>query len=708
MDVDAPLAFDRRRHFFDHTESERVEDRHELRKIDLPAGLVELDARQPLALRFVPETDEEALGGGFEPFEHQDVVDDQVPVVVGLVVVGESRRVLVHQHDRSPGTDAPGEGLEQVVLPGAGEPLDLLLELLVANVGDRHAGRDVDREEDPSRLRLAEREVVVDRRPVEAFEEQRLESLAEIGVEPVARESHHDRDVPSVEVAADQDPDATVLLELQQPDDEAADLLGRGLEELVLGERLEEGDDGLVVVRTGDQILGRDQLLELVMEQRRLGRRLHVGLAREQADQSSLADDRPVGIDLADADVVHPRTTVDRRVRLGLRVDQQLPVLDPIADVGRERREQRELRERRGADVREDPQTAAGNRLDRTSLLRLQQLVFAVAEEDEVQLEQPVEELRDLFDDLGWVADLGGARQLHHVPHPVLHRVEVPDHERDVPEDAAHARLEIGVHLVGQRPVDLEVHEGLAMLGLSPGHHARETTLLVADRADHRVEQAFDGETPGGELLRDGVDEERRVVGGDLDHRSEAGVAVDLRIGVEDADGGGVEASAVREVEGRGRQRVELVGGDLFEVLIGQPPEEGSGEDLAGFGAVRRLPGDPGQHLLDLGMEFGGGGRSLFDRVRHWRSRPSGADHSIVSGQPPEPAEPYAGSGWPGMARPSYDLRHEYPHRAEAEPIFGGVRSAGHLGRHIGTTDTHRRRRRPHGATRATSLRARG
>src|SRR6185503_14053596 len=38
-------------------------------------------------------------------------------------------------------------------------------------------------------------------------------------------------------------------------------------------------------------------------------------------------------------------------------------------------------------------------------------------------------------------------------------------------------------------------------------------------------------------------------------------------------------------------------------------------------------------------------------RVRHGRSRPSGADRSIVSGQPPEPAERTPGPdgrGWPG------------------------------------------------------------
>ena len=214
VDVHATLALDRRRHLLDDAEPERLEDRHEVGEIHLPAGLVELHAGQTLALRLVPEADQEPFGARLEPLEHEHVVDDQAPVVVRLVVVGEPRRVLVQQGDGTPGADAFAQRLEQVVLPRAGEQLDLSLELLVADVGDRHAGGDVDREEDPGRLGLPQREVVVDRRSVEAFEEQGLQTLAEVGVEPIPRQRDHDRDVPPVEVASDQNPDAAVLLEL--------------------------------------------------------------------------------------------------------------------------------------------------------------------------------------------------------------------------------------------------------------------------------------------------------------------------------------------------------------------------------------------------------------------------------------------------------------------------------------------------------------
>ena len=78
-----------------------------------------------------------------------------------------------------------------------------------------------------------------------------LQALAEIRVEPVARQRDDDRDAPAVEVASDEDPDAAVPFQLQKAADQSAELAGRRLEQLVLGERLEERRGGLVVVRAG-------------------------------------------------------------------------------------------------------------------------------------------------------------------------------------------------------------------------------------------------------------------------------------------------------------------------------------------------------------------------------------------------------------------------------------------------------------------------
>src|SRR5437667_401436 len=76
--------------------------------------------------------------------------------------------------------------------------------------------------------------------------------------------------------------DASATLKFEQSHDQPAELVGGRPKQLVLRERLEQGDGRLVVVRAGDQVLGRDDLLELVVKERGPASRLHVGLRREQ------------------------------------------------------------------------------------------------------------------------------------------------------------------------------------------------------------------------------------------------------------------------------------------------------------------------------------------------------------------------------------------------------------------------------------------
>ncbi len=205
------------------------------------------------------------------------------------------------------------------------------------------------------------------------------------------------------------------------------------------------------------------------------------------------------------------------------------------------------------------------------------------------------------------------------MPDALLHRVEVPHHQRDVAQDAADALLELGVHLVAQGAIDLEVHEGLAVLGLTPRPHLDEPALFVPDRSDHRVQEPLDREAARGELLGDRVDQERRVVGRDLDHRAVASVPVDVGIGVEDPHGGGFEAPAVGEGERGGGERVQLVGRDRLEVVFGEAAEQRAREGADGLGPLpcgvgprprlgAGLTRDPSEHLLDPGVKLGGGG----------------------------------------------------------------------------------------------------
>ncbi len=248
VDVDLALTQESGRDLLDDAQAERLQDGHERREIHLAAGLVELHAGESLAGGLVAQADHEPVDAVLQLFQAQHVVDDQRPIPVRLEVLGEAGRVRVGERGASLGADPLDQGVAEIVVPGAGQAFDLLLELLVRHLGDLHAGIDVHREEDPRALGLAERQVVVDRRSVEALDEEPLQALAQIGVEAVAGQGHHDGDAPAVEVAADQHADAAVALELQQTADEPSELARRGLEQLVLRERLEERRRGLVVV----------------------------------------------------------------------------------------------------------------------------------------------------------------------------------------------------------------------------------------------------------------------------------------------------------------------------------------------------------------------------------------------------------------------------------------------------------------------------
>ena len=389
VDVDLALTDEPGRDFLYGAQSQRLQDRHERREIDLPAGLVELHPREAFSHGLVADPHDEAFNAGSQFLQLEDIIANQAPLHRGLVVVGETRAVLLGQHPAPLGAYPRLQRVEQIVIPRAGQAFDGLFQLLVGHLGDVLLGTYVHGEEDAGGLCLAQREVIVHRRAVEPLHEQGLQLLAQLGVEPIAGQRDHDAHAPAVDIAAYQDADTAVLLQLQEPDDQLAELLGRGLEQFVLGEGLEQFDRLLVVVRPRDQVFGGDDLAELVVQEWGLRCRLHVRLRREETDETALPDHPALRIHLANADVVHPRAPMDGGVGVGLAEDQEVAVLDTPADLGRELVQRRGGAERGTFDVEQDAEPSAGNGGDRAPQLRVDQLVFAIAKEHEVQLEQP-------------------------------------------------------------------------------------------------------------------------------------------------------------------------------------------------------------------------------------------------------------------------------------------------------------------------------
>jgi hypothetical protein len=76
---------------------------------------------------------------------------------------------------------------------------------------------DVHREVELGDAALGQRDVVVDRGPVEPLEEQVLQPEPDLRVEGVARHRHEQRDAPPVGIAAREQPDLLGLVTCSSP-----------------------------------------------------------------------------------------------------------------------------------------------------------------------------------------------------------------------------------------------------------------------------------------------------------------------------------------------------------------------------------------------------------------------------------------------------------------------------------------------------------
>ena len=464
------LADQPRRDLLDHAQPEVLEHRQRVAQLDLRPALVERDARVPL--QGLQRDHERAVLG--ELLEQRDVHRAGVRRRVALVVLGQVRRPDRPQQPCPRGAEALDERVAQRVVPGARELDDLALELRVVDVAQ--PVRRVDEEVHAHPRALAEHVLGLDVARSEAAHEQLAHAIDEHRPVAVAREREDERGAAAVRRAAAEQAHAVGALEREQRDDRAAQVVDRRREQLVLREGVEQRDRALVVVRALDQVLGLEHAPQLAVQDRRLGRRLGVGLGREQAEQARLAGDLAVGRDAPHADVVHPLVAVHRRARVGLVDDQQL------ARRGERAQRLRELLERDGRGVGgallvgEDAEAGAGDAAVRVVL----DLVLARAEQDEVAAQQPGQEVDRLADLVGVVARARLAREPDHRLDALGHRAEVVDRVADREQHGLHVGGQLLELAVGQLAREVEVHHRLAMDRVAGVRDARDPPVRRA------------------------------------------------------------------------------------------------------------------------------------------------------------------------------------------------------------------------------------
>ncbi len=449
----------------------------------------------------------EGAGGGEEVLlvglrERVDVLAGQAGA--GLLAV------LVHDRGR------------EVVTPRAGRLGQPPLEVDRVDLGDLLAPRRVDHEVHVGGRRLGDPGAELHRGATQPVLEDRREPLTDVGVVAVAGQVDEHRDVAAVGVAPDEHPQLPPLARVHDGLGHRRELVDLRVEQLVARVGLQGVHQRLAGVAARVEADPAQHLGGLLPQQRDPGQRLGVGGAREQPEEAALTDHLAVLAELLDAHVVEERRPVDRGARVGLGQHQQGLLPGLLLD------QRRELAERGGHVLvgAEDAEAGAGDGPQHVVLAVGLEAVLAVAEEGEVVVGQPAEQVGALPDLLLGQRRRAGLQLVDDRQHLAVHLLPVLDRLADVAQHPEQGLLDVAGVLVVGHPGDLDVHPGLAdrvrrRLDGPVGDRGDglERAGDVADHVELRVDDGVHVPQLAGQLHRQGVHEERHVVGDDLHDR---------------------------------------------------------------------------------------------------------------------------------------------------------------------------------------------
>src|SRR5690606_27390206 len=336
------------------------------------------------------------VAGAFEPLQAAQVGHGRLGREVGLVALGEGVVVALDQPGGLFFGGQLADGRAEVVLPGAGGGGQARLQLLDVHgrLRELPAPLAADDHVQPGERGIPYRRAVVERLAAQRLHQQVLHPQADLGGVAVARQVDQAGDVAAVVVAAQEQLDLLALAQPQHAERDRQQLADRDLEQLVAGERLQYLDEVLAVVALRGEPGGLYHGLQLAAQHRDARDRLVVGDVREQAEEAALADDLALGGEELDADVVEVAGAVHGGARVGLGDDEQLLLAGPGAQLGRERGEALGVH----LVVTQYAERRARQRAEGVAPLAALQPVLAVAEEREVAVGQPAEQVDALLD----------------------------------------------------------------------------------------------------------------------------------------------------------------------------------------------------------------------------------------------------------------------------------------------------------------------
>ncbi len=249
------------------------------------------------------------------------------------------------------------------------------------------------------------------------------------------------------------------------------------------------------------------------------------------------------------------------------------------------------------------PEPGARHRRQHVIVAVALELVFAIAEEGEVVVADPFEQRPRLGHLVGIERRRPLVEQRHGIPHAGTHGRPILDRSAHIREDV----LQVGFELVELRPlrlaVDLDVQQRLRRAFVLPPEQVDEPAVTVAPDPDGRVEEPVNPPAAARQRHRDRVDDERHVVGDDLDDAVRRSPAVLLgcrgvRVHLDLAGRPSLEQVPVREGGAVQIQAVEILGSSIGVVRAHE------GLDQAGLRVVEALVDVRDGFLEERGLEL--------------------------------------------------------------------------------------------------------
>ena len=430
---------------------QHVAQRHQV------AGVVDLHP-QDVGRVADPPVDVEGAGFGAAQFvQLPDVLDRQSGIVGIAISQTYALGVPGPQRVAPLVAEVLAEAVLEMVAPGTDDLGDVVVEFVGTHV--RHGTRrQADQQVQTGQRRIADLGVFCRDLPAQRIGEQRRDALPAVVGEGILGDVDLDRGEAAIGIQADERLGMRALEQAQDAEGRFVEFVGLDLEQVVARECLQDVVEDLAIMAVAVEAgaLGDDR--GLAPQHRDRLERDAVGERREHADEAPLADQPPRVVVPFHAHVIELDGPVNGRAPVRLADDQRRRLLEERKRGPRQRRFGALLAQHRKRRVAHQakPRFRVGHRVGRA--VAVDDVVFAKAQEGEVVVGQPVQEVHGLLHFLDRRRTGMGQQPVDGAPKPGDHGLPVVEGRTRIGQHRREAGLDLFQH--GRRGllVDLQIH----------------------------------------------------------------------------------------------------------------------------------------------------------------------------------------------------------------------------------------------------------